>query len=273
MRKFHLKTILPEKEALPTLKRYTPHPNSCYTADSQHKPEVMLIVDDNTYALLAALPDDDAVLTGYLYNKPVKQEETLNGILLSGGKRYPLHDHRRGDIIGYLPLAEKNVFAAVTQKDFPSIFPLPFILILLLVLVIWLLPWIHMIGVPVVVYSNDPVAVGSITADRIEPLETDYFNIKINATPILENGRMNIRIENSARNTLDCRVEITVDLEEGETVIYNSPLLAPNQSLEYATIETSLPQGSYAGTATFHYFEGEKELATTSSVRLTVHVR
>ena len=83
---------------------------------------------------------------------------------------------------------------------------------------------------------------------------------------------MNIRVENSARNTLNCRVEITVDLED-ETVIYNSPMLAPNQSLEYATVETDLPRGSHTGTATFHYFEEEEQLATTSSVQLTIHVR
>ncbi|GEM_PF-6439081 len=274
MRKFRLKTTLPEKEALPTLKRYAPHPNSCYAADSPHKPQAMLIIGDNSHALLPALPDDNAVLAGYLYNKPANQEKKLNGILVSAGKRYPLHDRRRGDIIGYLPLEENNTFAAVTQKDFPGmIFPLPVLLILLLGLIIWLIPWIRMIGVPVVVYSNDPVAAGSITADRPEPLETDYFNIKINATPILENGRMNIRIENSIRNTLDCQVEIAVDLTDGEAVIYNSPMLAPNQSLEYATVETDLPRGSHTGTATFHYFENEEQLATTSSVRLTVHVR
>lgn len=271
MRKYRLKTTLPEKEALPALKRYTPHPNSCYTADSPHKPEVTLIIGDNSYGLLPALPDD-AVLAGYLYNKPNKQEEKLKGILVSGGSRYPLHAQRRDDIVGYLPLAEQNTFAAVTQKDFCGVI-FPLFLILLLVLVIWLLPWIRMIGVPVVVYSSDPVAVGSITTDRTGPLETDYFNIKINATPILENGRMNIRLENSTRNTLDCQVEITVDSADGETVIYNSPMLAPNQSLEYATVETDLPKGSHTGTATFHYFENEEQLATTSSVRLTVHVR
>ena len=273
MRKIHLTTTLPEKEALPALKRYTPHPGNSDTVYDAHKPKVVLCIGDSTYALLPTLPNDDAVLAGYLYNKFAKKE-TLNGVLVSDGKRYPLHSRHRGDIAGYLPLDEENTFAAVTQKDFPGIiFPLPFIFILLLALAIWILPLIHMIGVPVVIYSNDPVVVGSITTQHTEPLETDYFNIKINATPILENGRTNIRIENSARNVLSCEVEITVNLEEGEVVIYHSPRLTPNQSLEYATIETALPQGSYNGIATFHYFNGAEALTTTSSVRLTIYVR
>lgn len=93
---------------------------------------------------------------------------------------------------------------------------------------------------------------------------------KINATPVLEDGKMNIRIENSKRNIYSCKVEISL---KNEDIIYTSPMLAPNQSLEYATVDADIPEGSYDGVAVFRYFDGENELEVQSSVKLKINMR
>ena len=50
-----------------------------------------------------------------------------------------------------------------------------------------------------------------------KPIEPDYFNVKINATPVIENRKMNLRAENSSENKFACRIEVVVQRYQNET--------------------------------------------------------
>ena len=50
-----------------------------------------------------------------------------------------------------------------------------------------------------------------------KPIEPDYFNVKINATPVMENGKMNLRAENSSGNKFARRIEVVVQRYQNET--------------------------------------------------------
>lgn len=80
---------------------------------------------------------------------------------------------------------------------------------------------------------------------------------------------MNIRIENSVRNIYDCYAEVFIR----EEIIYKSPVISPDQSLEFATVMVDFTPGEYDGMAVFHYLDGKEELEVSSSVRLVVGVR
>ena len=85
----------------------------------------------------------------------------------------------------------------------------------------------------------------------LQGAETEYFNLRINTTPTLDNGKLNIRIENPAKNKAACQVDISVKLKDSTKVIYRSGRIEPNQSLEYCTIDAKLPAGRYSAVA--HY--------------------
>lgn len=57
---------------------------------------------------------------------------------------------------------------------------------------------------------SDPITNGSLTEEEREALQPDYFNVKLNATPAIENGKMNLRVENSSQNEFICQIGITI---------------------------------------------------------------
>lgn len=64
---------------------------------------------------------------------------------------------------------------------------------------------------------SDSITNGSLTPETTEPIEPDYFNVKINATPVIENGKMNLRAENNSENKFACQIEVVVQRYKDET--------------------------------------------------------
>ena len=62
-----------------------------------------------------------------------------------------------------------------------------------------------------------------------------------------------VRIENIAANHHNIKVTITLD--EGNEVIYESAGLAPGQYIEYAKLDRKLPAGEYKATALFTAYD------------------
>lgn len=255
------------------LPRYIPHFDFIYEKkDGKKPPSDIMTIAQNSYLLFEKLPSaenekEQNVIVGYLcatkkHGKTKKLSCYANAVLHSGNAYYELQKRSDEKTIGYLKLMGGNQYVAVTRKR-------NFLLIL------WLLPILLMLILLFIphdtlpIFGEDKVTSGAITPIDIGELDPDYFNLKINATPILEDGKMNIRIENSVRNVLDCYVEVFVSDE----IIYKSPLLHPDESLEFATVAVKIAPAVYDGTAVFHYYADNEELETTSSVRLKIDVR
>lgn len=132
--------------------------------------------------------------------------------------------------------------------------------------------------------TPDTLIDGRLTSDTLEALEPDYFNIKINSTPTLADGKMNLRVENSERNGYACRVEVALvfDWEEnGNTTeesvpVYRSPLIQPGQSLEDCTIKAPVEPGKYQAVAQYTLYpqdqgeDGEPVGKNNIALQLTV---
>lgn len=54
---------------------------------------------------------------------------------------------------------------------------------------------------------SDPITNGSLTEEEREALQPDYFNVKLNATPAIENGKMNLRAENNSQKNLPVKLK------------------------------------------------------------------
>lgn len=108
--------------------------------------------------------------------------------------------------------------------------------------------------------SSDKVTKGALTSSEIEKaIKPNYYNIKLNVTPTLENNRLNLRIENPKRNEYACKVSMIVKVNDDEQVFYTSPLIKPDESLEYCTIDKSLLSGRYYAYAQYTLFKPDTE--------------
>lgn len=106
-------------------------------------------------------------------------------------------------------------------------------------------------------------------------LKPNYFNIKINSTPTLKNGEMNLKIQNTKRNSGWCKVDIYTDGESGGiNIIYSSPLLSPGESVETAKVDTEILPGKYDAVAKYVLYsdsKGKNEVGVTEiKLKLTV---
>jgi hypothetical protein len=106
-----------------------------------------------------------------------------------------------------------------------------------------------------------------------EKVDENQFAFRINANPVFpadcKSG--NLRIENPARNIYCMQVELILD-ETGE-ILYSSPLIKPNQYIEYIGLARQLPGGDHAATVRFiaihpdtDAYMGEVAAAITLSV-------
>lgn len=107
-----------------------------------------------------------------------------------------------------------------------------------------------------------------------EKVDENQFAFRINANPYFEadcrNG--NLRIENPARNRYCMQAELILD-ETGE-ILYTSPLIKPNQYIEYVALARQLPSGNHAATVRFvaihpdsNAYMGEVAAAITLSIQ------
>ena len=106
-----------------------------------------------------------------------------------------------------------------------------------------------------------------------EKVDENQFAFRINANPVFtadcKSG--NLRIENPARNIYCMQVELILD-ETGE-ILYSSPLIRPNQYVEYIGLSQKLANGKHAATVRFiaihpdtDAYMGEVAAAITLSV-------
>lgn len=84
-----------------------------------------------------------------------------------------------------------------------------------------------------------------------EKVDENQFAFRINANPIFNADctKGNLRVENPARNIYCMQIELVLD-ETGE-ILYESPLLKPNQYIEHVGLNRKLDIGNHAATVRF----------------------
>lgn len=119
----------------------------------------------------------------------------------------------------------------------------------------------------------DGLTYEEIQAQLQAKVDASYFNFKINTNPVFETGysKGDLWIQNSKENSAPLKVV----LQEIATnkVLYESPILQPNQSIQEDVLQQVLEAGSYPCVATFYILDaqtGEKVNETAVKLTLTV---
>ena len=96
--------------------------------------------------------------------------------------------------------------------------------------------------------------------DRLnQTVAEGMMNVSINPSPMFKDGRSkgNLRIENIKANHYS--YIITIYLEKGNEMVYQSGLLAPGYYIEKAKLSKNLKKGNYPATALFEAYEKSPE--------------
>ena len=100
------------------------------------------------------------------------------------------------------------------------------------------------------------------------------MNVSINPSPVFKDGKSkgNLRIENIKANHYS--YIITIYLEEGNELVYQSGLLAPGYYIENAKLKKNLKKGNYPATALFEaYQEGREETIGAAAVKIILRIQ
>lgn len=116
-----------------------------------------------------------------------------------------------------------------------------------------------------------PGALTGLTIEEKRKLAQDLidkslYEIRLNVTPKYEEGKLNLRVENSDMNSIS--VIITVELQGKE--IYRSAVLSPGNSIEYATVNAEIPKGKTPAYVMFNYLDDAGKIYQSSSVNITI---
>lgn len=130
----------------------------------------------------------------------------------------------------------------------------------------------------------DEKGTGSLDGEETVNYESEGFRFKINTSPVLENGKLNVRIESpEAENSefvaiYDYYINAKVDanynvIEQYEEPIniYTSPKVYGNENLEFATVDTDLEEGYYTGVCYCSIYDTNDNFLMTNGAVLKIY--
>ena len=131
---------------------------------------------------------------------------------------------------------------------------------------------------------TDEKGTGSLDGEEKVNYESEGFRFKINTSPVLENGKLNVRIESpEAENSefvaiYDYYINAKVDanynvIEQYEEPIniYTSPKIYGNENLEFATVDADLEEGYYTGVCYCSIYDTNDNFLMTNGAVLKIY--
>ena len=88
-------------------------------------------------------------------------------------------------------------------------------------------------------------------------IDKGRFNVAINPTPVVVDGKINIMIENVPANNYFMQVDVFFSTNEGPRKIYSSGIIKQGYFIEEASTDIKLAPGEYNGYAVFHALHPE----------------
>lgn len=104
-------------------------------------------------------------------------------------------------------------------------------------------------------------------------VDKSYMNLKININPVFESGKSkgNLMIQNSKDNLSNMKVFIF--MEDTKELLYESPIIAPNQSVVEDVLIKDLDAGTYNCVATFYILDPEThQKINEAGIKITLTV-
>lgn len=129
----------------------------------------------------------------------------------------------------------------------------------------------------------DEKGTGSLDGEKLE-YTSEGFRFKINTSPVLSEGKLNVRIESpEAENAefvaiydyyINAKVDVNNNVieEYDEPInIYKSPEIYGNENLEYATVTTPIEEGYYTGVCYCSIYDTNGNFLMTNGAVLKIY--
>ena len=129
----------------------------------------------------------------------------------------------------------------------------------------------------------DEKGTGSLDGEKLE-YTSEGFRFKINTSPVLSEGKLNVRIESpEAENAefvaiydyyINAKVDVNNNVieEYDEPInIYTSPEIYGNENLEYATVTTPIEEGYYTGVCYCSIYDTNGNFLMTNGAVLRIY--
>lgn len=194
-------------------------------------------------------------------------------------------------IVGYTYLNDNTLVALVEKKANLLVFMIPLLVIFLGIGLFMLSNSSNKNEVKQTedekpVFKDGEKGTGEIGKETIDFGEQPLFRMKLNCTPTVENGSMNIRIESPAEENADYGFVVKVyTLQEADVEgnvlegmsdepvqIYESPLIFANENIEYCELDQMIKSGTYIGRATYDVYDLEQNFIGQTAVKLMIKV-
>ena len=133
--------------------------------------------------------------------------------------------------------------------------------------------------------GDDVKGTGEFQKKEVVYEEGPTFRMKLNCTPVIEDERINIRLESPEGDNeifaFVTEVYITEKKNEDDTVtvyenpklIYTSPVLYEGENIEYGTLEEEVEQGYYSGRALYYVYDLNGNFVFNTAAKLTINAR
>ncbi len=96
-----------------------------------------------------------------------------------------------------------------------------------------------------------------IQAELNRIIDEGRFNVSINPTPVISNGKINVMVENVPANHYLMQVDVFLRNNDQDVKVYSSGIIKQGFHIESADVLQTLPTGEYSGYAVFHALQPE----------------
>ena len=265
--------------------------------DNSNSKNRVLVFNEKEYVIEDKLSDDSVIL-GYavVSNKENKKLKVkVDKIKTTINNEIAILKETEGKkVIGYVRVEKDNTYIGLIEEKQSVLF-------IILPLLIGLLIGLMVIGLTIpdrncekdpekqtttsIESGTDEKGTGELDSVKTEFMEQRSFRMRLNTTPTITNGKMNLRLESPQEENRDygfiVKVYITGKLDSKGNVIetyeeivhiYTSPMIYANENVMNCTVNKELELGHYAGKAVYEIYDLNNTLLGKVASRLSITV-
>ena len=264
--------------------------------DKDNSKDKILVFNEKEYVIEDKLSDDSVIL-GYavvskkenkkLKIKANKIKTTINNEIAI------LKETENKRVIGYLRVEKEDTYIGLVKENQKVLFiVLPVLIGLLIGLTIIGLTTTNNIcdgeneqQTPTIESGTDEKGKGELDSVKTEFKEQRGFRMRLNTTPTIKNGKMNLRLESPKEENKDygfvVKVYITEKVDSKRNTIetykemehiYTSPIIYADENIINCTVNKELEVGHYIGKAVYEIYDLNNNLLGKVASRLEITV-
>ena len=264
--------------------------------DNSNGKNRVLVFNEKEYVIEDKLSDDSVIL-GYavVSNKANKKLKVkADKIKTTIENEIAILKETEGKkVIGYIRVEKDNTYIGLIEEKQSVLF-------IILPLFIGLLIGVLVIGLTTpdrncekdpekqttsIESGTDEKGTGELDSVKTEFMEQRSFRMRLNTTPTITNGKMNLRLESPQEENRDygfiVKVYITGKLDSKGNVIetyeemvhiYTSPMIYANENVMNCTVNKELAIGHYVGKAVYEIYDLNNALLGKVASKLSITV-